>query len=165
MGINTQGFFSSDIKLKNINNVLKQKLKVETKIENTHDEKYKQILFTYKGESRMLSVFEDYTDKSHTGKDICTLIDLNCWGSSVEIIKSIVEEFGGYMIENDSSDDGWTYINKQNILMPLKERVSKFTWRKQLDAAIKSGNIEKIEYFWNKHEEVFNNGSYEINDN
>lgn len=111
MGINTQGYFSPEIKTDQIEDILNNKFNVETTIEKTHNENFKQIFFNYKGESRILSVFENYTDKLHTDQDKVTLIDLNLWGSSVELIKGIVEEYGGYMVENDCSDE-WAYIEK-----------------------------------------------------
>lgn len=49
-------------------------------------------------------------------------------------------------------------------MMPLKKRVSELSWRKQLNAAINSGDIELIKYFWSKHEEVFFYGYYVLED-
>ena len=132
MGMNTQGFFDSKIKTDDIVEVLKYKFNVDCRVEETGSKGYLQVFFEYKDEKRILSVFENYTDKSHTGEDATTLIDLNVWGSSVEIIRGIVEEFGGYLDENDYGSEGWKYINKVNITQPLGgKRISESVWREQ----------------------------------
>jgi hypothetical protein len=113
MGVNTQGIMNSEVKLDQIVYVLKSKFNVTPKVEKTHDKDYHTVYFNYNNESRMLSVFENYTDKSHTNKDKVTLIDLNLWGSSIELIRGIVEEFGGEMVEADSNDN-WFEVKKKD---------------------------------------------------
>ena len=112
MGINTQGVMNSRVEVSDIVEVLERKFNVITEIEDTHDKDYKQIVFDYNGEDRRMSVFVNYNDHSHigfTGMNEVTLIDLNLWGSSIELIEGIVEEYGGYMVDNDCSDD-WRYV-------------------------------------------------------
>jgi hypothetical protein len=111
MGVNTQGIFNQDVKLDQIVSVLESKFNVSVKIEKTYSKDYYTVYFKYNNESRMLSVFENYTDKSHTNKDKVTLIDLNLWGSSIELIRGIVEEFGGEMVEADTSDN-WFAVER-----------------------------------------------------
>jgi hypothetical protein len=161
MGINTQGFFNSDIKTEDIEDLLNNKFNVETKIENTGSKDYKQIHFTYKDEKRMLSVFENYPDKSHTGHDKVTLIDLNFWGKSVEIIRGIVEEYGGYMVEDDCSDE-WFYVNKIDQLFSEGKKVSERKWNMYLDDAIKNEDMETIKYLWSKKKEIEERGFYRL---
>lgn len=43
-----------------------------------------------------------------------TYLSLGCGGSSVEIMKKIVEHFGGWFDENDCDDKEYYYIEKQN---------------------------------------------------
>jgi hypothetical protein len=115
MGNSTQGFFNSNIKMDQIEEVINRKFNVPIlfkRIEN-EDYDYNVIRFYYNNEPRMLSVFENYKDKSHTGQDIVTLVDLDAWGSSVELIKGIVEEFGGYMVNNSGYND-WKPVEKVN---------------------------------------------------
>lgn len=70
-----------------------------------------QITFTYKGEDRMLNIhFDCDSDGEACGyKDGSKLIlSLGCWGSSVEIMRAILNELkvygDAYLIENDCSD-------------------------------------------------------------
>lgn len=111
MGVNTQGIMNPEVKLKQIVDVLENKFNVVPKVRSTHDKDYWTVYFNYSDESRMLSVFENYRDYQHTNKDKCTLIDLNLWGSSIELIRGIVEEFGGEMVEDDCSDE-WFEVKK-----------------------------------------------------
>ena len=107
MGVNTKGIMSADVKLSDITNVLGYKFGVRAKVEDTYDPDYKQIPFTYRGEERILSVWEanDEIDNyiKFLANDIMTItvIDLELWGSAIELIGGIVEEFGGYIIEAD----------------------------------------------------------------
>ena len=47
----------------------------------------------------------------HTHK---TYISLGCWGSSVQILKDIIEEFGGWIDENDCDDKSFYYVRKKS---------------------------------------------------
>lgn len=108
MGVNTQGIINSSVGVSDIIEILENKFDVITTIEDTHNKDYKQIVFDYNGEDRRMSVFVNYSDISHigfTGMDKATLIDLNLWGSSIKLIEGIVEEFGGFVIDNDCSDE------------------------------------------------------------
>lgn len=110
MGVNTLGIMPNDVNIEDITNVLGWKFGVKTKTEDTHTENYKIITFCYKGEDRRMSVWVDYSDfdnydfLSKYVKEI-TLIDLNLWGSSVDLIHGVVEEFGGFMTEADISGE------------------------------------------------------------
>lgn len=69
--------------------------------------------FTYKGENRMiyyiyhnyntyenLDIYKQYGLEDMVKSETTHLI-LGCWGASVEIMRAIVEEFGGWIDEND----------------------------------------------------------------
>ena len=75
------------------------------------------IYFTYKGENRML--FYDYNNVNSLDnlelysklglaemvQSETTLLSLGCWGSSVEILKTLTEHFGGGWLDEDDCDD------------------------------------------------------------
>ena len=42
-----------------------------------------------------------------------TYLSLGYWGDSVDIMKAIVEEFGGWLDENDCDDETYYYIRKK----------------------------------------------------
>ena len=42
-----------------------------------------------------------------------TYICLGCWGSSKEIIRGIIEHYGGWFDENDCDDKSFVYIRKK----------------------------------------------------
>jgi hypothetical protein len=123
MGVNTQGIMKPEVTLDQIVSVLERKFNVFAGVKKTHDKDYHTVYFIYNDESRMLSVFENYTDKSHTNKEKVTLIDLNLWGSSVELIRGIVEEFGGQMVESDCSDDLFEVKKIDSNLKPVKYQI------------------------------------------
>ena len=91
---------------------------------NTHSEDnenwydiYGRIVFRYKGEDRSLfysfsnvNFFENLNYYSNYGledmvKSETTFISLGYWGSSVEIIKEIVAQFGGGWVDENDCDD------------------------------------------------------------
>ena len=116
MGINTQGIIEHRFGVSDVIEVLANKFNVNPVIEDTHDKNFKSIFFNYKGEDRIMSVFVNYSDLEHigfTGMRMVTLIDLNLWGSSIELIEGVVEEFGGYMVDDDCSDD-WRFVEIAN---------------------------------------------------
>jgi hypothetical protein len=39
-------------------------------------------------------------------------VSLGYWKNSVEIIKNIINHFGGYVDENDCDDEGWYYLGE-----------------------------------------------------
>jgi hypothetical protein len=74
---------------------------------STGQKDFHWINFQYKGEDRGLAVFSngnckcDYKDLT---TDDVTLVSLGCWGSSVEIVKLLLDEFGGGWIDENDSD-------------------------------------------------------------
>lgn len=104
MGVDTKGKISRIIPIEEIKNILETKLKVIiTDVCNLVDEVYR-ITFTYEGENRKLSVI--YDDKE-------TNLVLGHWGSSVKIMKSLIENYGGSLQENDHESD-WVEIPEMN---------------------------------------------------
>jgi hypothetical protein len=88
--------------------------------------KYGNIDFSYKGEDRSLfyyksniNYYENLKYYSEYGlenmvKSETTSISLGCWGNSVQIIKDIVREFGGWIDENDCDDISYYLIEKDS---------------------------------------------------
>ena len=79
------------------------------------------VFFQFKGEDRRLFVvFDcdyDLSILSEIVGDSCIWMDLGCWGSSVEIMESLLIEFRKqelvercYIDENDSDDEGYKEI-------------------------------------------------------
>ena len=130
MSVSCNGLLLGKVSVEEIANVIKQKLGCDFKIEKSyHGNKnglqqydgyytiYRTITFTYKGENRMLSVYFDsmqHDVKQHKDcvdlSNIYTQISVNSWGSSEEIIASIVSEFGGYIDVNDCDDKGYELV-------------------------------------------------------
>lgn len=77
-------------------------------IHPTFEDKFHQITFKYKGEDRMISVFWDgncKNDYADVTSDSVTLLSLGCWGSSEEIIRVILDHFGGGWIDVNDCDE------------------------------------------------------------
>ena len=115
MGVNTKGIMSSDVRFEDVINILEDKFGVQTEIENTYYNDYKIITFNYNGEERRLSMWVDYTDFDYDfiARDVkeITLIHLNLWGSSTQLIEGILEDFGGGMVDADISGV-WRHVEK-----------------------------------------------------
>jgi hypothetical protein len=114
MSVNTKGIMRDTVLVEDIVKVIEGKLESKVRVESTHYSEYKVLVFTYNGEERRMSVFTNHTDTIHyqemIDEETITLIDLNAWGASVEIINSILEVFGGILIKLDTSDD-WERIH------------------------------------------------------
>lgn len=80
------------------------------------------VEFTYKGEKRSLFFLNDSK---------MVYISLGFWGESVEIIASIVKNFGGWVDENCCDDEDFYYIPKDkdskeyNIIYITQEELNK----------------------------------------
>lgn len=66
------------------------------------------------GDSRKLSIFYDGQCRGdwedfYTGD--ATYISMGCWGNSERIARSLVRDFGGWFIVDDSKDD-WTRLDQ-----------------------------------------------------
>lgn len=61
------------------------------------------------------SLDDDYDVKSFkplwNDADGCIYISLSCYGSSVEVIKDLANEFGGIIDENDCDDEPYYYVS------------------------------------------------------
>ena len=91
------------------------------------------IKFNYKEEERLLfyyksniNSYENLKFYSRCGlqdmvKSETTSISLGCWGNSVEIIKDIVVQFGGWIDENDCDDKEYYPVvkNEDGSIKPV----------------------------------------------
>ena len=129
MGAATKGLLLGRIKSENILNFIKQRYDREAKIKHanerhaTFDNKpYDtfscQIYFTSNKENRIIQVYFDsdqhdinyYKNIDHKNK--YTKISMGLCEYSINIVRSIVAEFGGYIDESDSDDKGYDPIVK-----------------------------------------------------
>lgn len=93
------------------------------------------ICFTYNNENRLL--FYSYDNLNHYEnleyytkfgledmvKSETTYVSLGCWGSSVEIIKEIIENFGGGWIDENDCDDNVYYLVEAKQHVEEKEKM------------------------------------------
>jgi hypothetical protein len=121
MGVDTKGKIKAEFGVKDIQRSLKHKFNIESKINNTGMEDYYYLSFEYNNEKRMISVFENYKDDET--KEIGTHLRLSMWGSSVELMKGILESFGGFIIEDDYNSDEWKYISPTEKINLTEEEI------------------------------------------
>lgn len=121
MWIDTHGIIKNKKcdSLDEIANILKNKLGatkvIVDKKKDLSDGSF--IRFKYKDEDRKLFVMnsENYSDYPELKLNTPYIwLSLWLWGSSVEIIKGIVEEFGGFIDENDCDDNGYYTVTKKS---------------------------------------------------
>jgi len=92
------------------------------------------IYFNYKGEARSLfymydNIYHLESNEYYEEHDLSELINaettylsLGCWGASVDIIKEIIENFGGgWLDENDCDDTPYYKVayNKDETISPV----------------------------------------------
>jgi ribosomal protein S18 len=70
--------------------------------------RYVRVKLTFQREQRMIWVFFDSSDFDKEKPHTC--FDLSVWDYSVEIMQTIGKYFGGWLIENDCSDNKPYYI-------------------------------------------------------
>lgn len=120
MGVDTKGRMSNKHGVKDIQRALKYKLNINSEVKETYSKDYYIISFNYKDEHRELSVFENYKD-DYDGK-IGTHLSFRKWGSSIEIMRSILEMFGGDIQENDCEDE-WEYVSPSDKMNLTEEEL------------------------------------------
>lgn len=111
MGVDTKGKIKAEHMVKDIQRALKYKFNIDSTLRDTSIENYYNLLFDFNDEKRMLSVFENYVDDET--REIGTHLIMGMWGSSIKLMRGILETFGGHIIENDSEDE-WQYVSPNN---------------------------------------------------
>ncbi|MFO1442867.1 hypothetical protein KDN24_06515 [Bacillus sp. Bva_UNVM-123] len=153
MGVDTDGRISNKHGVKDIQRALKHKFNINNNISDTHSKDYYVLSFDYKGENRNLSVFENYVD-DYDGKP-GTHMSLGMWGSSIELMRGILEMYGGEIKENDCSDE-WKYVSpsdkihlseeeilEDKLLTKLEEEEISYTTKKAIIEYVKN-NLDFI---------------------
>lgn len=120
MGVDTDGRIGVKHGIKDVQRALKHKFNVESKVTETTVKGYCILSFNYREESRDISVFENYVDDD-TG-ELETHLSFNKWGSSVEIMRGIIEMFGGYIKEDDCVDE-WEYVSPNSKINLTEEEI------------------------------------------
>ena len=95
--------------------------------------------FTYKGEERRLfAIVYKSTKFSKTGqKERQIFLDLGYWGSSVEIMKSIISNFSGYLDENDCDDEDPYFIAEHpEGIMPNIIKITRSELNKRMGGTV-----------------------------
>lgn len=146
MGVDTLGYFPN-VTHEKLYSFIK-KLDKDSTMNDTHEDYYKSISFSYRGEKRMIHAFSmdlrkdsikekaDYydmwwkeTDEYHYIQDGLptetqgVYVSFRAFGYAVKIIKIISYRFGGWIDENDSDGEGF-YEVKKNYKQIIKEIIS-----------------------------------------
>lgn len=111
MSTNTTAIIRKGTTIVEIMEVLKNHFDSEATIHATHSDDFFYISFNVnEDERRSLNVF--LTDTAKNDYDIDgVLLYLGCYGSSFEIMKILLNEFGGYLDENDCDDKDFYPVN------------------------------------------------------
>lgn len=115
MGVDTKAILRKGTTLEEIKNRLELKYG-ETLVHTTHNKNYFELSFKEPksipnaATHRSLSVFFNDYAKNDYGID-GVLVFFSAWGSSIEIMNWLLEEFGGYLDENDCDDKGFYPVN------------------------------------------------------
>lgn len=120
MGMDTDGKIKSIYGVKDIQRALKHKFNIDTYLRTTTVIDYHKLDFEYRDEHRTLSIFENYPDDET--KEIGTHLSLGMWGSSVELMRGILESFGGHIKENDCKDE-WEYVSPRSKIHLTDEEI------------------------------------------
>lgn len=106
MGVDTKAILRKGTGIEEIVSHLSKKYS-DVKVESTHTDYYFVITFKDNKDNRSLNVFTK-SEMSAQDYDIeGTLLSLGLWGNSVEIMKYLLNEFGGYLDENDCDSEGF----------------------------------------------------------
>lgn len=137
MTAKTHGYITKEIELEQIYRFILKYFDPEAKV-NRYENRFGEsnemaVYFTYKGEERRLfSMIYKSRKFSKTGeKKRLIFLDLDYWGHSVEIMRSIISFFSGWMDENDWDKEGPYYIDEQpdgvvpNIIKITRKELNK----------------------------------------
>jgi hypothetical protein len=110
MGVDTKGYFNKSFTVLEFKQLVEKQLGVPVFVEDTFSKDYFIFNFTYnEKETRGLNVFFSNRDVIEEVGDYQMLVSLGAYGSSVEIISSLLKAYGGFLLPYDSGND-WEYI-------------------------------------------------------
>ena len=115
MGVSTNAIVRKDVTITDIENFLTIKYEDVELHKSIYTPDFFRITFKDGNDDRQLSVsFSDSCEKDYGISGVW--LSLGSWGNSIEIMKSLCEEFGGYLDENDCDDEGFYPINLSRYL-------------------------------------------------
>jgi hypothetical protein len=122
MSVNTHGITKEVVDAEEILNFIKTKYDTNAsmRLDYSKGEEIKyfratgRIKFNDGDDNRSLFVIVDSVREEHQkgiiSSEKYTWLDLGCYGNSVEIMKSIINHFGGWVDDNDCDEEGYYYI-------------------------------------------------------
>lgn len=122
MGIDTKAIIRSGVKIQQIAEVIEKHYK-NVEIVRSADPSIFRVKFDDNKDRRMLWVMYDSVNESDPIDGV--LLSLGCHGSSIEIMKTILKEFGGYLDENDCDGIGYYPIEAENKNQPEPTELEK----------------------------------------
>ena len=112
----THGYITKEIELEQIYQFILKFFDPEAKV-NRYENRFGEsnemaVYFTYKGEERRLftMVYKSRKFSKNGEKNRLVFLDLDYWGHSVEIMRSILSYFSGWLDENDCDMEDLEYI-------------------------------------------------------
>jgi len=125
MTAKTHGYITKEIELEQIYQFILRNVDENAKV-NRYENRFGEsnemaVYFTYKGEERRLFTMIYKSRKfSKTGeKSRLIFLDLDYWGHSVEIMRSTISYFSGWLDENDCDNEGPYFMDEQPEGVPL----------------------------------------------
>ena len=119
MTAKTHGYITKEIELEQINQFILKFFDPEAKV-NRYENRFGEsnemaVYFTYKGEERRLftMVYKSRKFSKNGEKNRLVFLDLDYWGHSVEIMRSILSYFSGWLDENDCDKEEAYFIEEQ----------------------------------------------------
>jgi len=142
MGIDTKAVIRKGVTLEELKAHAEKKLGPII-IENTYDEDFFYFRFKEGEKNRTLAVFTDPTLAERDYGINGILLSLGCWGDSVGIMMHFLEEFGGFIDENDCDDIDFQAVNIHK-LEEAREYTPKEKFKQKLIYEFGADNVNKI---------------------
>ena len=143
MGIDTKAVIRKGVTLEELKIHAEKKFGPVT-IENTHFEDVFYFIFKEGEEkNRNLAVFTNPTMAERDYGINGILLSLGCWGNSVEIMMHFLEEFGGFIDENDCDDIDFQAVNIHK-LEEAKDYTPKEKFKHKLIFEFGAANVDNI---------------------
>lgn len=152
MGIDTKAIIRRGITIEELK-VHAEKKFGPVKIENTHDEDFFYLIFKEGERNRNLAVFTDPTLAERDYGINGILLSLGCWGNSVEIMMHFLEEFGGFIDEDDCDDIDFQAVNIHKLEY-AREYTPKEKFKQKLIFEFGAANVDNILKFCEEYKDL-----------